>query len=101
MLRVKHEAVVLIELGEAEARLVARVQLLRILEERQESSNQSVDARHDADGDFAPPARGTPRGGREAHERRDSYREEDTGQHKYVIPPFVVPRGLGVERRET
>ena len=34
MLRVEHEAVVLIELGEAEARLIVRVELLRILEER-------------------------------------------------------------------
>ena len=39
MLRVEHEAVVLVELGEAEARLIVRVELLRILEERQERRN--------------------------------------------------------------
>ena len=31
MLRVEHEAVVLIELGEAEARLVVRIQLCQLL----------------------------------------------------------------------
>ena len=35
VLRVEHEAVVLVELGEAEARLVVGVQLLRIFEERE------------------------------------------------------------------
>ena len=39
VLRVEHEAVVLVELGEAEARLIVRVELLRILEERQERRN--------------------------------------------------------------
>ena len=48
MLRVKHEAVVLIELGEAEARLVVRIQLLRIFEEREQRRDQGVDAGQDA-----------------------------------------------------
>ena len=39
VLRVEHEAVVLIQLREAEARLIVRVELLRILEERQERRN--------------------------------------------------------------
>ena len=115
MLRVEHEAVVLIELGEAEARLrgrrrgggfdgrthlVVRIQLLRILEEREQRRDQGVDAGHDANRNLAPPPGRTTRGSRKAHECGDSNRQEDTGQHEYVIPPFVVSRGLGVERSE-
>ena len=48
VLRVEHEAVVLVELGEAEARLVVRVELLRILEEGEEGRDQRVDAGQDA-----------------------------------------------------
>ena len=48
VLAMKHEPMILIQLGEAEARLVVRVKLLRVLEERQEGSDQSVDAGQDA-----------------------------------------------------
>ena len=48
VLRVEHEAVVLVELGEAEARLVVRIQLLRIFEEREQRRDQGVDAGQDA-----------------------------------------------------
>ena len=37
MLRVKHEAVVLIELGEAQPRLVVRVEFLRVFQKRKQS----------------------------------------------------------------
>ena len=58
----EHEAVVLIQLREAEARLVVRIQLLRILEEREQRRDQRVDAGHDANRNLAPPPGRTTRG---------------------------------------
>ncbi len=39
MLRVEHEAVVLIELGEAQPRLVVRVEFLRVFQKRKQCRN--------------------------------------------------------------
>ena len=82
VLRMEHEAVVLIQLREAEARLIVRVKLLRILEEGEEGRDQRVDAGQDANRNLASPSGVAPCGRRKTHECGDGDREKDGREHQ-------------------